>query len=127
MIDVDHFKGLNDTLGHAAGDQLLRDIGQLIRSSVRDGRDAAFRVGGDEFVVLMPGATPAAAASLAQRLISLVDAHAKTLRTIPKPRLAIGVALLSELPANKVGAHELLRAADRVLYKIKSERKSARA
>jgi len=48
MIDVDHFKLLNDTLGHAAGDDFLRDIGQIIQSTIRD-QDAAFRCGGDEF------------------------------------------------------------------------------
>jgi diguanylate cyclase (GGDEF)-like protein len=123
MLDVDHFKSLNDTLGHAAGDQLLRDIGQLIRSSVRDGADAAFRMGGDEFVILMTGADEASASALAQRLISLVDAHAKTLHTSPRPRLSIGAAQLSHMPAD-ASPEALLGAADRQLYKVKSARKS---
>ena len=54
MIDVDHFKLLNDTLGHAAGDELLKTIGQLIRSTIRE-KDLAFRCGGDEFVVQLEG------------------------------------------------------------------------
>jgi GGDEF domain-containing protein len=53
MIDVDNFKLLNDTLGHAAGDEMLRKIGEVIRSSVRD-YDSAYRIGGDEFVVVLP-------------------------------------------------------------------------
>ena len=51
MIDVDDFKLLNDTIGHAAGDEFLRSVGQLIKSTMRD-NDIAFRYGGDEFVIL---------------------------------------------------------------------------
>src|SRR5207244_8958378 len=54
MIDVDHFKKLNDTLGHPAGDALLKSIGQIIRSTAR-GEDVAFRFGGDEFSIVMLG------------------------------------------------------------------------
>jgi len=126
MIDIDHFKSLNDTLGHAAGDQLLRDVGQLIRSSIRAGTDAGFRIGGDEFVILMPAADSERATTMAQRLISLVDAHGKLLRTIPKPRLAVGIAMLCELAAKDANAAELLRAADRKLYQEKARRRSAR-
>src|SRR5688572_28675145 len=70
MMDIDHFKMLNDTLGHAAGDDLLRAIGQLIRSAIR-GEDVGFRMGGDEFVVLLPGSGTDAGQSLATRLMSL--------------------------------------------------------
>ena len=54
MIDIDHFKGLNDTLGHAAGDELLKSIAQIMRSAIRNS-DQAFRCGGDEFVILLGG------------------------------------------------------------------------
>ena len=60
MIDVDNFKVLNDTLGHPAGDDLLRAIGQIIRSTIREA-DLAFRYGGDEFVILCDGCDGAAA------------------------------------------------------------------
>lgn len=124
MLDVDHFKALNDTLGHAAGDQLLRDIGQLIRSSVREGADAAFRMGGDEFVILMTGADESTAMALSQRLISLLDAHARTLRmSPPRVRLSIGTTQLSNMPAD-AAPEALLAAADRQLYQVKSARKS---
>src|SRR5206468_3832062 len=71
-IDVDHFKKLNDAMGHAAGDALLRDIGRLIRSTVR-AQDAAFRCGGDEFVIVLPGAGAEAAEAMARRLAWLFD------------------------------------------------------
>ena len=75
MIDVDHFKTLNDTFGHPAGDELLRSIGQVMRSTIRE-RDMAFRYGGDEFVLLVPGDLEAAE-TLAERLKSLVDGLTK--------------------------------------------------
>lgn len=121
MIDVDNFKILNDTLGHPAGDELLRDVGQLIRSSVR-GSDAAFRYGGDEFCILMPGASPDAAHALGERLGSLVDGLAKSLpRLSRRPGLSIGCAMLGSL--DKPESQALLAQADRNLYEIKAARR----
>jgi diguanylate cyclase (GGDEF)-like protein len=122
VMDVDNFKKLNDTLGHAAGDQLLRDLGQLIRSTVRT-TDMYFRLGGDEFVVLMPGADQAAADTLADRLVNLMDMYVKTLRIDPRPRLSIGMSRMLDIPNAK--ADDLIQAADKVLYEVKSQRKRA--
>jgi diguanylate cyclase (GGDEF)-like protein len=119
-IDVDYFKQLNDTLGHAEGDSLLRSIGQLIRSTIRH-NDAAFRCGGDEFLIVLPGADPDAAQILADRLISLVDGLTKTLRITPRPGLSIGQARLSKL--SDATSDALLSEADRALYEEKSRRK----
>lgn len=119
-IDVDYFKQLNDTLGHAEGDTLLRSIGQLIRSTIRQ-NDAAFRCGGDEFLVVLPATSAEAANALANRLISLVDALTQTLRIHPKPGLSIGQSRLSQVPHPTPDA--LLSDADRALYEEKSRRK----
>jgi diguanylate cyclase (GGDEF)-like protein len=124
MIDVDYFKTLNDTLGHAAGDELLRQIGQLIRSSIRQ-NDFAFRCGGDEFVIVLPGATPPVGRNLAERLRSLVDALAKTLHVSRPPRLSIGLASMNLV--NAASEAELLAEADKDLYTIKATRGSSRA
>lgn len=123
MIDVDNFKTLNDTLGHAAGDELLRNIGQLIRSSVRD-QDAPFRFGGDEFVIVLPGCGTDAASRMAKRLSELVDGLSKTLRVPKRPRLSIGIVTLSEMEPG-VTAHQLLEHADHLLYEVKRARKKA--
>jgi diguanylate cyclase (GGDEF)-like protein len=120
MIDVDNFKILNDTLGHTAGDELLRNIAQIIRSGIRD-QDAPFRVGGDEFVVILPGAGPAPANSLAKRLMELVDALVKPLRVPAAPRLSVGTAALSELP--EADAQRLVELSDRRLYDKKGSRR----
>ena len=72
MIDIDHFKKLNDTLGHAAGDQALVRVAQCIASSLRSG-DLAYRYGGEEFCVLLPDADLAAASAVAERIRSAVE------------------------------------------------------
>ncbi|HWP41087.1 MAG TPA: GGDEF domain-containing protein [Tepidisphaeraceae bacterium] len=119
-IDVDYFKLLNDTLGHGAGDQLLRDIGQIIRSGIR-AQDAAFRTGGDEFMVVLPGVTPLDARAMADRLTRLVEDLVRPLRLPCPPRLSIGVFSLSELPGNPT-VGQMTAFADQRLYQIKSAR-----
>lgn len=122
MIDVDHFKLLNDTLGHSAGDDLLKNIGQLIRSAIRD-KDLAFRCGGDEFIVQLEGYDAEAGQAVADRLTELVDALAKTLRVTPGPRLSIGVATLAD--CSKATPEALLELADKLLYEVKGARRRA--
>lgn len=122
-IDVDWFKQLNDTLGHAAGDELLRNIGGLIRSGIRE-QDAAFRLGGDEFLILLPESTRLSAEGLAGRLVGLVEGLTRTLRLRPAPGISAGVAMLSELEESDAAA--LLRLADERLYESKSARKASR-
>ncbi len=123
MVDVDNFKVLNDTLGHAAGDELLRDVAQIIRSTIRE-NDVAFRYGGDEFIVVLEGFDAEAGAALGDRLTSLVDALAQTLRVSPKPRLSIGVATIKDLA--KATPASLVQEADRLLYEEKRSRKERR-
>ncbi len=123
MIDVDNFKLLNDTLGHAAGDDLLRSIGQLIRSTIRD-NDLAFRCGGDEFVVILDACDADSAARLTSRLTDLVDALVKPLKLVKPPRLSIGISQLSELHEPTPAA--MLEQADRQLYDVKTQRRAAR-
>ena len=118
MIDVDHFKPLNDTLGHAAGDQMLKSIGQIIRSTIRE-NDAAFRCGGDEFVVVLEGCGAEPGRAVADRIASLSDALGKTFRVINPPRLSIGVANLAEV--REPTAEAVLRRADQALYQVKTE------
>ena len=123
MIDVDDFKMLNDTLGHAAGDTLLRAVGQLIRSSIRE-RDLAFRCGGDEFVVVLPQSSKAEGEALARRLGDLIDALVKPLSVPRRPRLSFGIGTLSDLTMGTVNAAELMKEADRRLYAVKYARKA---
>jgi diguanylate cyclase (GGDEF)-like protein len=73
-VDVDHFKPINDTLGHDVGDRVLCALAQLLQSSTRAGQ-VAIRYGGDEFVLALPGISPAAARRFAERLRRAVSGH----------------------------------------------------
>jgi diguanylate cyclase (GGDEF)-like protein len=119
MIDVDNFKPLNDTLGHAAGDELLKSIGEIIRSSIRE-HDSAYRVGGDEFVILLPRASRAIGDRLAGRLASLVDHLARPLKLPHPPALSIGTAALSD--ETFADSKQMMDQADRRLYAAKAKK-----
>jgi diguanylate cyclase (GGDEF)-like protein len=125
-IDVDNFKPLNDSLGHAAGDDFLRSIGQILRSGVRD-CDAAIRCGGDEFIVVLPNCPLAAAQSLASRLTAMVGSLAKTIKSPLSPGLSIGAASLKPMAASPTSIESavsaLLESADKQLYLTKASRK----
>lgn len=124
MVDFDHFKLVNDTLGHARGDELLSEVGRLIAGSVRD-EDFAFRYGGDAFVLLLPGRSAAQARRLLERLAALVDALVKPMKLGTPPRLSFGISELQneQLP----DAAALLHKADSRLYQAKQSRRIKRA
>ena len=124
MIDVDYFKPLNDTLGHAAGDDLLRKIGQLVRGAVRE-KDEAFRYGGDEFVLLLWDTSATSGRATCDRLSKLVEDLCRPFRLANAPRLSCGVCTLADRPRDS--AADLLKRADDDLYRLKKARKSARA
>jgi diguanylate cyclase (GGDEF)-like protein/PAS domain S-box-containing protein len=116
FCDVDHFKEINDTLGHAAGDQLLAEIGRGLASTARH-RDLVGRFGGDEFVlVAYPMPTEAKAAALAERVMRAVRRPVELCGEPVVPSLSIGVALST--PGD--GADAVLAAADRALYTAKA-------
>lgn len=116
-IDMDNFKQVNDTHGHAAGDELLKFLAQLIKASTRS-EDYAIRTGGDEFVVLMPDCMTARVKQFAYNLIALFRQHARA--RYPgefSPDLSIGVASVKACRAEK--PEDLLKAADSQLYVAK--------
>jgi len=117
MFDVDHFKTLNDTLGHMAGDEMLHFIAQLLKQVIRR-EDFAVRYGGDEFLLLLPGVAAEQAQQIAVRVISLFRQHTKLLSHLdPKPSLSAGVASLAMTRARDMA--ELMRLADDALYQAK--------
>jgi diguanylate cyclase (GGDEF)-like protein len=119
IADVDRFKNVNDTWGHAAGDQVLRGLARVLSSGVRK-TDLAARLGGEEFVVLMPHTTLAMAREVAERLrLSFRDvAHAMGDERVTCT-VSIGVAAYDPEGGIDDGA-KLLNAADTALYRAKS-------
>lgn len=115
VIDVDHFKVLNDTLGHKAGDELLAFLGELIRATIRKGTDRAVRYGGDEFVVILPSTTAVAACKIGQRITSLFAQRTRSMKNVnPLPVLSAGIAALRQ---HQAGSWEdLLHQADAAMY-----------
>jgi diguanylate cyclase (GGDEF)-like protein len=113
MIDVDHFKVVNDTHGHAAGDAVLRDVAYELRKVLRR-FDAVFRIGGEEFVVLVPDATASAAAVLAERLRTAVAD-----RSPGGIEVTISLGVVADV-AGTVDLEALLEGADRALYEAKA-------
>lgn len=116
MLDVDHFKRINDTYGHEAGDAVLRAVAARVAGSVRD-VDFAARYGGEEFAVLLPETGLAGAVETADRLRRSVAEFPVEWRGIEIPvTISLGVAAVPECVAN---ARDVLGAADQALYASK--------
>ncbi|HEY8674366.1 MAG TPA: diguanylate cyclase [Candidatus Dormibacteraeota bacterium] len=112
MLDIDHFKALNDTHGHQAGDEILADFGRSLADALRE-TDTAYRYGGEEFSVLLRETDPVAAAAVAERLRTrIADRFTGSLALTA----SLGVAAL---PDDAVEAASLIAAADRALYAAK--------
>jgi len=117
-LDLDRFKAVNDALGHAAGDTVLRTVAQRLRECTRD-TDLIVRIGGDEFVIVQAAANqPAAATALAHRLVAALSQPVDLDQQQVVIGTSIGVAL-SEAASDT--AETLLREADIALYRAKAD------
>ncbi|OWJ98449.1 hypothetical protein B6S59_00925 [Pseudomonas sp. A46] len=124
LIDLDHFKPINDRFGHAAGDELLRTIGRRLRQQVRGG-DAVARLGGDEFAVVIGGAdAEPQALELARRLLDELSVPVRYGAEHLSVTISIGVALF---PSHAHHFSGLYQSADQALYKAKGRGRSGLA
>ena len=114
LLDIDHFKLVNDTHGHGAGDDTLRAFAQRVREHLRQG-DTCARYGGEEFVVVLPGTTLPAALEVAERLRQGV-AEA-SLMSVPLVRATVSIGAAQHLPGES--AEQLLARADTAVYAAK--------
>lgn len=119
MLDIDHFKHVNDGFGHEAGDAVLRAIAQLVRQSIRD-CDVACRFGGEELVILMPDCSQPDAARRAESLRADI-AGALPLLDGAGPAAVTASFGVAEYPIHGPDAEALFRAADKALYQAKRE------
>jgi len=118
VLDIDRFKAINDSYGHAAGDGVIRAVADTLRASVRT-EDAAARIGGEEFAVLLPGVDAAMAASIGERIRAMVE-RLRPRESLGMPRdtsftVSVGVAAREA----REGWQATLGRADARLYEAK--------
>jgi diguanylate cyclase (GGDEF)-like protein len=116
MIDLDHFKRLNDTFGHQFGDEVLQQVASLLESTVR-ASDAVYRYGGEELVVVASESDAAATAALAERLRLAIERAFADRPELARVTMSVGVALA---PDDGATSEELVGVADRRLYEAKA-------
>jgi diguanylate cyclase (GGDEF)-like protein len=118
LVDLDHFKDVNDTLGHHAGDLLLKELGRRLQASVRSG-DTVARLGGDEFAILLPGTTGATASGVAAAAIGLLQRPVM----LEGQEVAVGASVgIAIYPEHGEDIELLIRRADVAMYRAKQQR-----
>jgi len=119
MIDIDHFKQVNDRHGHPTGDTVLREVARVVKEAVR-AVDLVGRYGGEEFAAILPQTDVQEARLLAERLRKAVEALA-----VPAPnaivRVTISTGIASYPAPNVASPDDLIREADRALYRAKQD------
>ena len=114
MADIDHFKRINDTRGHAVGDAVLKEVAEILEGCVRDG-DAVYRMGGEEFLVLLPGTPLAGCTLVAERMREEVGAARPAGIDVS---ISLGVSVADAVP---VALERALESADVALYSAKEQ------
>jgi diguanylate cyclase (GGDEF)-like protein len=117
FLDLDHFKDINDTLGHSIGDALLVELANRLRSVLRE-EDTVTRLGGDEFILLLPGVDTRGAAYVAQKLLDTIADSYRIEHYDLNLTASIGIALY---PEDGVDLEILSKSADTAMYRTKQE------
>jgi len=121
FMDVDHFKLYNDTYGHGAGDDCLRQVATAIKKAVLRPADLAARYGGEEFVVLLPATDGHGAEEVAERILRTVDSLAiPHKRSLVSYHVTVSIGICSILPNDKNNIAMFVENADAALYKAKT-------
>ncbi len=121
-IDIDNFKAVNDTHGHARGDKILAKLSKILKDNIRIG-DYASRLGGDEFAIWLNNITEEGAEKKAKAILDAVPMLQKIACKI-KPTLSLSIGIAMSKPEEKFTIHDILEKADRALYHVKNSGKN---
>ncbi len=121
MCDVDHFKRYNDTYGHQAGDECLRQVATAIEKQLDRGSDIAARYGGEEFAVILPETSGGGALMVAEKIRHAIHQLNISHATTPLGRVTLSIGVAVGVPDADQSHEQLLEAADRALYCAKHE------
>ncbi|PZQ21441.1 MAG: sensor domain-containing diguanylate cyclase [Sphingopyxis macrogoltabida] len=116
IFDIDHFKRINDSYGHAVGDTVIRDVARRARAALRD-EDMVGRIGGEEFVCILQRSSARAAEIVAERVRKAIENGMADTPEVPAATISIGLAIYDGEP----DIEELMHRADRALYAAKSD------
>jgi diguanylate cyclase (GGDEF)-like protein len=120
LIDVDFFKKYNDTYGHAAGDEVLRRLGELMRRAISRAGEVVARYGGEEFLLILPGADTQTARRTAEHLASMVyEENSPHASSDIGERVSLSQGVLTVAPQSEVATVELIDRVDAALYEAK--------
>lgn len=119
MIDIDHFKDVNDSHGHPVGDLVLRELAQLMHRTLRS-VDIAARYGGDEFLVLLPQTSASGAIAVAERIRRTIE-EARFRQADPPLCLTVSIGVATISDSRPLGPDQLLQRVDRALYQAKGK------
>jgi diguanylate cyclase (GGDEF)-like protein len=120
FMDIDHFKSINDTFGHAMGDECLRSIGKLLRDSLHRPGDLAARIGGEEFAIVLPGINAHAAAQLAAGITQKIrDLKIESKTPGVELTITVSVGVYTRPPKGDETMAKMLQIVDDALYKAK--------
>jgi two-component system cell cycle response regulator len=120
FIDVDDFKQINDTYGHAVGDKALKEVGSLLKNAAR-GSDLPARCGGDEFAMILPNTNSAGALELAARISKTIHAH--KIEGMSNQKLSTSMGCATFVDGNVTSADALVKLADDAMYRSKAQGK----
>ena len=124
MVDVDYFKLYNDTYGHAAGDNCLQQLAEVLRSSLTRKDDVVARLGGEEFAIVLPGAGNTTSMRVAERLLHAVRQINREHTASPLGHMTVSIGVAVAAPSTGFSYAHLLQQADRALYVSKGAGKN---
>ncbi len=119
LVDVDHFKSFNDAYGHLEGDNCLRHVAAVLEACARRGGDFAARIGGEEFALILPGASRSAAATVAEHLRGAIAGLGVKHEKVPEGRVTISAGVAATTTASADSPDFLINQADAALYEAK--------